>query len=562
MSTSSDSAEEIVRLSLEGFEVVARLTGNMAKEMAVLLYAMSKDTKKKTKGQTRINNMLKSNSNLRIFTIKKDEYQDFKKQAKRYGVLYSALYKKSEKNKDGVIDILVREEDAVRVNRIIERFNLTTVDTTKIESKIEKIDIEKEQKKEEKVEVQKTIQEKNTSDDLLNKLLKKEPVNEENDTPSNIQNTEKETQLENLLKTREKNEKIKEEKPSMREELNKIKQEKAEKEKIKSKEEIKETSKKETMKLNTNNQKRERRKKKGANSMSTINDILKSAINNVQKEQKDFNVEEWAKNKQHDREFAYQTQDEMAKKITEYGEIYKTYLDVQSRFPNYSVGNALLVTAQNPKATQLKDAESWKKDKINFIGKPNPIIILEPGNIYTREDGTEAQGYDPKNVYDISDMRVKRQLNTVPYTHESILKAVLSMSPVQVEIVQNTSNSSKLVNFNADTRTIEVSQNAEVKETIQGLIREVASIHLLSFADTELNNFKNESVAYMISKRYGMPTNNFNFDKIPQELKEMTAQEVKAELAKGAECLQILTEGMDREIGMNSKTKTNREYER
>lgn len=66
----------------------------------------------------------------------------------------------------------------------------------------------------------------------------------------------------------------------------------------------------------------------------------------------------------------------------------------------------------------------------------------------------------------------------------------------------------------------------------------------------------------MISKRYGMPTNNFNFDKIPQELKEMTAQEVKAELAKGAECLQILTEGMDREIGMNSKTKTNREYER
>lgn len=258
MSTSSDSAEEIVRLSLEGFEVVARLTGNMAKEMAVLLYAMSKDTKKKTKGQTRINNMLKSNSNLRIFTIKKDEYQDFKKQAKRYGVLYSALYKKSEKNKDGVIDILVREEDAVRVNRIIERFNLTTVDTTKIE----KIDIEKEQKKEEKVEVQKAIQEKNTSDDLLNKLLKKEPVNEENDTPSNIQNTEKETQLENLLKTREKNEKIKEEKPSMREELNKIKQEKAEKEKIKSKEEIKETSKKERNNETKHKQPKKRKKKK------------------------------------------------------------------------------------------------------------------------------------------------------------------------------------------------------------------------------------------------------------------------------------------------------------
>ena len=109
MSESSDSAEEIVRLSLEGFEVVARLTGSMAKEMAVMLVALSKEKSIKTKGQTRLNNMLKSNSNLRIFTIKKDDYQDFKKQAKRYGVLYTALGKKSEISKDGNIDILVKE---------------------------------------------------------------------------------------------------------------------------------------------------------------------------------------------------------------------------------------------------------------------------------------------------------------------------------------------------------------------------------------------------------------------------------------------------------------------
>ena len=295
--------------------------------------------------------------------------------------------------------------------------------------------------------------------------------------------------------------------------------------------------------------------------MSMINDILKSAVNNVQNNKKEFNVEKWAEEKQKDREFAYQTQDEMAKKITQYGENYKAYLDVQSRFPSYSVGNALLVTAQNPKATQLKDVEGWKKDNINFAGKPNRIIILEPGNIYEREDGTEAQGYDPKNVYDISDMRIKRQLNTIPHTHENILKAVLSMSPVQVDIVQN-NFSNKLVNFNVNNRTIEVLENTDVKQIIQGLVREIASVHMLTFEDTELNKFKNESVAYMISKKYGMPTNNFSFEKIPQELKEMTPQEIKAELAKGAECFGILTEGMDRYMGINGKVKTNREYER
>lgn len=295
--------------------------------------------------------------------------------------------------------------------------------------------------------------------------------------------------------------------------------------------------------------------------MSMINDILKSAVNNVQNNRKEFDVEKWAEDKKQDREFAYQTQDEMARKITEYGENYKTYLDVQSRFPNYSVGNALLVTAQNPKATQLKDAESWKKDNINFAGKPNRIIILEPGNVYEREDGTEAQGYDPKNVYDISDMRTKRQLNTIPYTHESILKAVLSMSSVQVDIVQNTF-SNKSVNFNADNRTIEVLENTEVKELIQGLVREIASVHMQTISNTELNNLKNESVAYMVCKRYGVPTNNFNFEKIPQELKEMTPQEIKAELAQTVECFSILTEGMDLSIGVNTKTKNNREFER
>lgn len=295
--------------------------------------------------------------------------------------------------------------------------------------------------------------------------------------------------------------------------------------------------------------------------MSMINDILKSAVNNVQNNRKEFDVEKWAEDKKQDREFAYQTQDEMARKITEYGENYKTYLDVQSRFPNYSVGNALLVTAQNPKATQLKDAESWKKDNINFAGKPNRIIILEPGNVYEREDGTEAQGYDPKNVYDISDMRTKRKLNTIPYTHESILKAVLSMSSVQVDIVQNTF-SNKSVNFNADNRTIEVLENTEVKELIRGLVREIASVHMLTVSDTELNKFKNESVAYMVCKRYGVPTNNFNFERIPQELKEMTPQEIKTELAKTAECFSILTEGMDISIGANTKNRNNREYER
>ena len=295
--------------------------------------------------------------------------------------------------------------------------------------------------------------------------------------------------------------------------------------------------------------------------MSMINDIIKSAVNNVQSNKKEFNAEEWGKGKQQDREFAYSTQDEMARKITENGQMYKTYLDVQSKFPTYSVGNALLVTAQNPKATQLKDAEGWKKENINFAGKPNKIIILEQGDIYQRDDGTEAQSYNPKNVYDISDMRVKKQLNAIPFSKESIMRSILSMSPVEVTIVENTFNN-KLVNFNVDKRVIEVSEKAEVEQTIKGLVREIASIHTLTFGESELNTFKNESVAYMVCKRYGVSKKDFNFEKIPEELKQMTPQEIKSELGKGRECFEMLTEGMDRDVGMQNRTKINRGYER
>ena len=266
MSTAGDSAEEVVKLSLDGFEVVARLTGSMAKEMAVMLVALSKAKGNKIKGQTGINSMLKRSGNFRIFTIKKEDYKDFKKQAKRYGVLYSALCKRSELNsKDGVIDLLVKEDDAVRVNRIVERFKLTSVEETKVETALDKKDLEKIVADKDKTEVSKDIQEKNTSEDLLNKLLKKQNIKEENENtnPSNIPNTEKEIQSENLSKTNEKMEGTKkEEKPSIREKIDTIKKEQEEKEKQKTQEESKEIPKKEKLQETKHTQPKKKNRKK------------------------------------------------------------------------------------------------------------------------------------------------------------------------------------------------------------------------------------------------------------------------------------------------------------
>ena len=53
MNTSGEAAEQIVRMSLEGFEVAAKITGAGAKNIAVLLYSILKE-EKKTKGKARL----------------------------------------------------------------------------------------------------------------------------------------------------------------------------------------------------------------------------------------------------------------------------------------------------------------------------------------------------------------------------------------------------------------------------------------------------------------------------------------------------------------------------
>lgn len=266
MSTASDSADEFVKMILDGAEVVARLTGNMAKEMAVMLYAMSKERNEHKTGKVRLNKMLKSKSNLKIFSIAKKDLEDFKRGAKKYKIPYSAIYIKGEINKDEIIDIVVREEDAVLTNRIVENYKLTTVEQSKLDEVLEKAEIENPtQAPKEKTEIQKEIQEKNTSQDLLNKLMKKQNNKEENENtnPSNIPVTEKEVPSENLLKVNEKTEETKkEEKPSIREKLDTIKKQNEEKEKQKAKEETKETPNQEKSNETKHKQPKKKNRKK------------------------------------------------------------------------------------------------------------------------------------------------------------------------------------------------------------------------------------------------------------------------------------------------------------
>ena len=65
-SYSGEAAEQVVRMSLNGVEVAAKISGKAAERLAVLLYAVLTD-QKKTRGKIRLSNMLKSGKELKVF---------------------------------------------------------------------------------------------------------------------------------------------------------------------------------------------------------------------------------------------------------------------------------------------------------------------------------------------------------------------------------------------------------------------------------------------------------------------------------------------------------------
>lgn len=174
----ADPAQEVVSIYIEVLKEGFKITGVASKHIAVMLYTMMKD-KKQTKGKTRLTNMLKTGKSLKIFTIKAEDLKKFSQEAKKYGVLYCALADKKNSKIDGLVDILVREEDASKVNRIAERFNFADVATIEKELELQK---EKERKK--------PKQEK-TKEKMIADALFEKPKQVENEipTPSNKNDT-------------------------------------------------------------------------------------------------------------------------------------------------------------------------------------------------------------------------------------------------------------------------------------------------------------------------------------------------------------------------------------
>lgn len=246
-----------------------------------------------------------------------------------------------------------------------------------------------------------------------------------------------------------------------------------------------------------------------------------------------FDKEEWAAQKQQERKDAFAMIDETAEHMANDGELFQTYLDVQARFDRYSVGNAILIAAQRPEATQLADSKSWRENGVYIKKGEVGIVLLEPGEEYVKEDGSVGVSYNSKKVFDISQTNGKpKERGTVRHDDRLLLKALIHNAPCPIKISQEMPEGINAA-YRPQDKVILVRAGLEASDIFRGLSQELAHAHLDKGDYKRSDNaFVAYCASYVLCSRNNIPKDMFRFDRLPENLSTMDARSVRNELSK------------------------------
>ena len=275
--------------------------------------------------------------------------------------------------------------------------------------------------------------------------------------------------------------------------------------------------------------------------------------------------EEYAEKKKAEKERVYQMVDDTAMQIVNDPEKFRAFLDTQSRMDRYSAANALLIFNQLPEATQLKDFDDWGKDNVKIVKGAKSISILEPVE-YARQDGTTGISYNVKKMFDVSQTN-GRQTPAVSVNRDpkALITTMLDACPVEVEATNELPYPNMAAFYNNEKQTLYVKRNVGDSVAVaQCVAQELGHAQLSINSDTYSRRdmgFQAVCIGYMLCKKYGVDTQNFAIDRIPENLKEKEPKEIRAELSKTRNAMSEINSRISEEL-YRKKQERSKEHER
>lgn len=287
-----------------------------------------------------------------------------------------------------------------------------------------------------------------------------------------------------------------------------------------------------------------------------------------QKSQKERPKRQWwqVKEEKHRKE-AYATLDKIFGEFSEGTGSMEAYLDVQSRFPFHSARNALLIEAKCPHAERIHDEKGWKDMGVTVLEEEKrlPIIILEPGKAYRREDGSVGQNFYAKEVYDISQTTARDEAQPqVSYDDRLLLKGLIASSPVQIRAVEELPQGRGAV-YDPKQNAILVKKGMDAPDIFRCVSLEAANVQLAQSHEgysREAEGYKAYAVSYMLCQRYGVDVKGYEISRLDGVLQgQDPREEVPAALTDMRDTFKEMNGRMARAMGL-TRTSRQKEQER
>ena len=118
MNPGGDAADALVKMYLNGTEMMLRLSGSFLKNLLALTMALAKEHKK-VSGKINLAKMLRETRDLRTFTMTPAQYKAFQRLAKKQGILFAAVTDSDGKGK--LVDVILPATELDRANLLFER---------------------------------------------------------------------------------------------------------------------------------------------------------------------------------------------------------------------------------------------------------------------------------------------------------------------------------------------------------------------------------------------------------------------------------------------------------
>ena len=220
---------------------------------------------------------------------------------------------------------------------------------------------------------------------------------------------------------------------------------------------------------------------------------------------------------------------------------------------------------QFPQASQIKEFDDWAAEGVKVNKGSKTFIILDPYE-YTKKDGTIGIDFNLKRVLDVSQTNGKRPAApTANRDPRKLVAVMLDSAPINIESTNELPYPDMGAFYKNEDQTLYVKRDiGDSVALCQCVAQELGHAELSMNSEVYSRRdmgFQAVCIGYMLCKKYGVDTQNFAIDRIPDELKNKEPKDIKAELGKTQKAFKEITARVSDEL-YRQRAERSKEQER